>query len=558
LQGDLHTWKQAQIIFVLIFSLGEDSKVLPDHNAWRSRRDPISETETPLRIVLRALVSTLSVVWFLNKKEASLAEIEVFHVVARNAAVNANFLYRLKQYVVNRPSKPVRGKKTMKHLSLKNYTLAHFYFTGIKFYYMTQLPYYQRMYGLHGSGKDTELTERFHKRVVKQPLESISNAFGGRLVECARHMQKHAHAECMRFKSNLSGEVVDPLLDMGNGVDGDDEECLLLKSSKTQSFSKQLVSVSNESFHSGNEAFNGFPWLHPNVTLHILFEVMSSHLTSLQQRLSTRKEYLLLKQAMGNKGNQHQGKLFLCEGYKMDCGLRCGDLGLTKGMYTIRANQAYKDDRRGPVAQRQTHAVNSFVFAMIDEDIELVRILGILLCQDVDHQGEDVYCCVVVMCPAEQEYLPFHVYKYKHLEGSDKPDLRVIDTTSITSPCFCVPVQPDNYRVVDDLQATHARFYNIPPTRIDPRQESYEVYRDLCNSQCIDSFRTVANMNEVNDLLRKDVADFKVSAEGQKLQKAEAAKEKRKEQLAERKAATRTVLPGSDGSDCRSDHSDTC
>ena len=546
----------------MIFSIGDDSRVLPDHNDWRSSRDAVLETETPAKIVLRALVSTLAVWFFLNKREASLAEIEVFHVVLRNASVNAHLLYRLKQYVVNRPHKPDRGKMTIKHLSRKHYTLSHFYFTGIKFYYMTQMAYYQRMYGLFGSGKDTELTERFHKKVVKQPLETISNVFGGRLVECARHMQKHAHIECLRYKAALSGEVVDPFLgEVCEDADNeDDQECSVLKYSRSKSFTRHLLSVSNGAFHGETSSFTGFPWLHPFVTLIILFDLMVKHLLFLQKSVSTRKEYLLLQGGMSNNGQKHHPKLLLIEGYKMNCGLRCGDLDGTQGMYYIRSNQAYKDDRRGPIANRQTYAVNSFVFAVIDDQVELVRILGILLCMGVEDeeirqiqsQGDLVYCAVVVMSPAAWGYLPFHVYKYSFLAGSTKPDLRILNTREITAPCFCVSVQPDHFREVDNLMASTPRFYNIPHTMINPREDSYTEYRHLCNSDYVDAFRTVEDMNEINDSLLKDVAEFKVSDDGLRLLRAEAAKEKRKGLAAEKKAAKRTGIAHNDDSECSS------
>jgi len=547
----LHTWKQAQVLLDLIFCIGSDSEVLPDHNNWRSRRDGVSPTETPARIVLRALVSTLHVLWFLKKREASLAEIDVFHLLLRNAAVNANLLYRLKQYVVNRPKKPVRGSLVMKHLSPKNLTMGHFYFGGIKFYYMMQLAYYQRMYGLYGSGKDTELTERFHKKVVKQPLESISNVFGGRLVECARHMQKHVHAECLSFKAALSGEIVHPSLpeELDNGSE-EELDCSVLKKSKMAAFNKMALCVNGASFHTDKTCKEGFPWLHPFVSLSLLYALMRTHLTRLRTCVgadaSLTAELVSLENAMRRNDNRSKSKVHLVDGYKLQSDLRCGDLDVSKGMYYIRSNQLYRDDRRGPVAERLTHAVNSFVFADVEGVIELVRILGIVVCENESKvQPESaVYCVVVVMSPSAWEYLPYHVYQYKlrHVDASTSyPELQIINTNSITAPCFCVSVDPDNFLTVDDLAATTARFYNIPHTWIDPRSESYASYRHESNSEFVDAFRSVEDMNKVNEQLQTEVAKFKITSEDQRALRSEASKITRKDKASKKKKKSRPM-----------------
>lgn len=541
-QAHLHTWKQAQIILALIFSIGNESEVLPDHNQWISDRHPSSPTETPARIVLRALVSTLAVIWYLNKREASLAEIEVCHVVLRNAAINAGLLYRLKQLIINRPKKPTRGGKHYPRLKSKDLTIGHFYFGGIKFYYLTQLACFQRLYGLYGSGKDTELTERFHKKVVKQPLESISNQFGGRLVECARHMQKHAHAECMHFKAKLSGEIVDPSRDSEIDENKDDDiECDFVEKSRSKAFKKQLLRVADSAFHTQDVSFSGFPWLHPVVTIQSLFSLLSVHRDGLRADSAKHAEYKVLKQALRDSDKKQWVKLILIDGYKLNSVLRCGDLDLTKGAYFIRSCQTYQDDRRGPIVQRTSHAINSFVFAQLVEGVELVRILGIVLCEDerLRETGQEVavYCVVVVLSPAAEEYLPYDVYEYKLLydEMRTHPDMRIVNTDSITSPCFCVSVQPDNFRTVDDFTKSTPRFYCIPPSRINPRQESYTDLRDRCNTPTVDAFRSVADMNDINSRLDEEVAKFKLVNNTKRLEKAAAAKERRKDKAAEKR-----------------------
>ena len=102
LAGSFHTWKQAQVVLALIFSIGEDSSVLPDHNDWREDGAAFDLEETPAKICFRALVSALQAVWYLSKEDASVEEIHTCHVVLRNAAIHAHLLHRLKQFVVNR------------------------------------------------------------------------------------------------------------------------------------------------------------------------------------------------------------------------------------------------------------------------------------------------------------------------------------------------------------------------------------------------------------------------------------------------------------------------
>jgi len=502
-------------------------------------------------------VSTLTVVWYLNKKEASLAEIEVCHVVLRNAAINAGLLYRLKQFIINRPKKPPRGGKHYPRLKSKDLTIAHFYFGGIKFYYLTQLACFQRLYGLYGSGKDTELTESFHKKVVKQPLESISNQFGGRLVECARHMQKHAHAECMNFKSKLSGDkITDPSCDSDDEENKDDDvECHFMKKSRSKAFKKQLLHVTESAFHTKDVSFSGFPWLHPFVTLESLFSLLTIHRNGLSVDSGKRAEYMVLKQALRKSDRKQWAKLILIDGYKLSSVLRCGDLDLTKGEYFIRSCQTYQDDRRGPIAQRTSHAINSFVFAKLGEGVELVRILGIVLCEDerARENGQEVavYCVVVVLSPAAEEYLPYDVYEYKLLHEVMKthPDLRIVNTDSITSPCFCVSVQPDNFRTVDNFTTSTPRFYCIPPSRINPRQESYTDLLVRCNTSTVDAFRSVADMNDINSKLGEDVAKFTLDNNAKKLEKTAAAKERRKEKAAKKRLEKTARKRGESNSD---------
>ena len=130
--GNFHTWKQAQVILALIFCIGEDSSVLPDHNEWREDGESMSLEETPAKICLRALVSALQIIWFLGKDDATESEIETCHIVLRNGAINAHLLHRLKQFVCNRKTPAKQGSRIFKVWKTSELTLSYFVFTTSK------------------------------------------------------------------------------------------------------------------------------------------------------------------------------------------------------------------------------------------------------------------------------------------------------------------------------------------------------------------------------------------------------------------------------------------
>ena len=543
--ANLHTWKQAQILLAVIFSIGTDSAVLPDHNRWRSDHVEVPPSETPARIVLRGLISTLEFIWFLGKTEATIPELEVCHIVSRNTAINLNAVYTLKQFVVNRSKRPKRNCGMYPSLPISDVTIHHFYYHGVKFSYMTTLACFQRMFGLTGSGKDTEMTESFHKKVVKAPLEAISNNTAGRDVECARYMQKTIHAECMMHKTVLSNEAEKK----SDGVElspGPSVEDTLFR---CNSFRRKQMWSKEGKFCSPDSSFIGHPFLHPRISLEILHytfcvyqESMLSDFTSSTNRREHYELGLVLQlHAPCTSGPPSQGtipKLFLTEAVKRSSSLRCGDLKHTRGVHFLRSTQEYSDERRAIASQRTSHALNSFGFANIpDGRYCLVRILCIAIVEGI--LSQTVYCLVVVMTRAKPGFLPYDVYKYSFVDDGTSPpypDILIVNADNISCPAFCVSVDPTRFRAVDDLLSDGDLYYCIPPQRVLCKKGTYQDI--LClNSEEFDAFRSVSKMNDLNRDLEERVAAFNVSAVGKREEKAAAATIRRKDQAKAKKEA---------------------
>ena len=527
----LHTWKEAQLLLALLFSIGTDDAVLPDHNRWRGDGHHIPVCDTPLKIATRSLVSALEMKWFLDKSAATIAELDVCHIASRNAAINASELYRLKQFIVNRAVKPPRKCGLYPILKDSEITIGHFYYSGVKFYYMTLLACFQRLYGLSGSGKDTEMSESFHKKVVKEPLECISNNTSARQLECARYLQKQAHAECMSHKEALTsasmgidtegetkGEAV--------AVEDDRFECLFIKKFNAKNFKKVELLCGDGVFSSGKDPeFNGFPYLHAAISLECLHGAMSIYLAELEQKQkgSSGCEFVALHKAMSPLTRTlktppivNQQRFFLTEGVKLHSFFRCGDLKETNGDFFIRSTQAYLDDRRGPLSLRTTHALNSFCFVSIEGgNVRLVRVLAILTLGSSDgktteaHLPSQIYCLVVLMSKCSKGFLPYDRFRYSFVENETKSyaDVQVVNARDITSPAFVVSTNPAQFRHVDDFTNRKPSFYCISTFRVQCIATSYEDLTVLNTSRC-QAFQSVDIMNEKNNRLDADVQDF--------------------------------------------------
>ena len=524
----LHTWKQAQLLLALLFSIEPDDAVLPDHNRWRGDGDGIPNSDTPKKIVLRALVSGLEALWFLEKREATIAELDVCHIVLRNTVMHSNSLYRLKQFMLNRGKKPDRNSGMYPVLKSKEVTLRHFFYHGVKFHYLTLLACFQRLYGLTGSGKDTEMTEAKHKTVVKEPLESISNNTASRQLECARYLQKQAHGQCMEYKLSLTEWKGDPQPE--RTADNDELECSFLTQFNAKSFRKVMLTCTKGGFvNDRDQSFNGFPFLHPSISLGCLYLVFSIYLRELPKPTTTTalREYSTLLEALDSPRESCKRKskddfphLYLIEGVKMQSYLRCGDLKGTRGSYFLRSTQTYLDDRRGPVAKRTTHALNSFCF--VDNvggvEVRLARILGIMCLQggELDHSVTvshvENYFLVVLMTKTAKGYLPYDRYKYSYVESESQlhADVRIVKSFNVTSPAFVVSTNPVHFRRVDDFTSTSSSFYCISPRRV---QCNVAHYSDLVseNTKSCEAFRSVANMNQSNSFLEASVEEFKTN-----------------------------------------------
>ena len=523
----LHTWKEAQLMLSLLFSIGTDDAVLPDHNRWRGDSHEIPDCDTPKKIVLRSLVSALESLWFLEKREATIEELDVCHIVLRNTVLHSNSLYRLKQFMVNRGKKPDRHSGMYPALKRNEVTLRHFFYHGVKFHYLTLLPCFQRLYGLTGSGKDTEMTEGKHKSVVKEPLEAISNNTASRQLECARYLQKQAHGECMEYKSSMTGGKGDKKPELT--VCNEELECLFLKQFDAKSFKKVMLTCRDGAFVNDRDvSFNGYPFLHPSISLDGLHLALCIYLRGLPpaSTKTEREEYSTLQQALDSTRESCRRKsqvdyphLFLTEGVKMQSYLRCGDLKGTRGSYFLRSTQTYLDERRGPISQRTTHALNSFCFVVngCGFEVRLARILGILSLQGTGVVGTSVsvptgedYFLVVLMTKTTKGYLPYDRYKYSFVdtESHSHADVKIVKSCNVTSPAFVVPTNPVHFRRVDDFTRTTPSFYCISPGRVQCNVSQYSELMSRNTDRC-EAFRSVAKMNQMNDSLEASVEEFK-------------------------------------------------
>ena len=543
----LHTWKLAQLLLGLIFSIGNDSLILPDHNNWRADSASTPVTETPAKVVLRALVSALEVHWYLEKRQATLWELDVFHVVLRNAAINANLLNRLKQFVLNRKKKPKRLSKLYPVLKASEITIHHFYYGGVKFHYMTFFACFQRLFGLHGSGKDTEKTESFHKQSVKAPMKSISNHSGNRLLECAKEMQKNAHAACMMEKIKATQQEAEDDSDV-SFADDERDDITKRKRFRSQCFKNTRIVVGRSTFTGLDAGFKGSPYLHPIVSLGILFAAFLEHLNVLEDTAVETSELSFLRQALGENPDQsyHCTRNFswtLVEGLKLSSDLQCGDLMTAEGKFFIRSTRQFKDDRKGAIAERTFHPEHSFVFVQscLAKSAKLVRVLGVIVCRDVVSYRSEDFFIGVTLSRARDGYLPFDRYDYSFVrvnESEGYPDIEIFNCKDIASPAWCVPVNPLNFTSLHDPITSKNYHYCIPPSRVLCNAQQYEDLLGL-NTKHLNPFRNVSDLNILNTVLEGDVDAFNLTAR--------AVAEKKKAALLEMVKAKRKIGDKSDG-----------
>jgi len=229
-------------------------------------------------------------------------------------------------------------------------------------------------------------------------------------------------------------------------------------------------------------------------------------------------------------------KMFLTEAVKRSSKLCCGDLKHTRGEYFIRSTQTCSDDRRAVMSKRTSHALNSFCFANLpDGRYSLARILGIVAMES--QPTPCVYCLIVVMTKEKGGFLPYDLYKYSTVSGcssSSYANIVVINADNIACPAFCVHVNPDRFRAVDNLRSDGDLYYCIPPERVLCRRSTYEEMLTL-NTTHFDAFRSVSTMNDLNCDLVARVAAFNVTALEKKDVRAAAATVRRKQQAQQQK-----------------------
>ena len=446
------------------------------------------------------------------------------HVLSRNCAINSNVLYRLKQFVLNRRKnvKKFNSTKLSKGypaIPASEMTIHHFYYGGVKFHYMTLLACFQRLFGLHGSGKDTEKTECFHKVAVKAPMLAISGRTGSRLLECAKVMQKAAHAACMMEKVKLTQEH-DQVSSPSPSEDDDRHHKQARRQSQIKTFKKQIIEMDQATFRGLDDSCTGSPFLHPIVTLEVLFAAFVQYLHGKKEADLDEDECRLLMRAFDS--NQHRlmcgdvvpVKWLLTECLKLSTHIRCGDLVTTKGLFYLRSTLQFKDDRKGPIAGRTFHGEHSFVFVSAGVEVhKLVRVLGIVVCEDnlVSHREE--FFIGVVLARAEKGYLPYDQYGYCFIgtrRFESHPDIQIFNCRSIVYPAWCMPVNPLEFRDLRDLISHNKLYYCITPSRVLCNAPRYD---DLCrfSTEQVNAFQEVVEMNRRNEDLKAEVAAFRVA-----------------------------------------------
>ena len=111
------------------------------------------------------------------------------------------------------------------------------------------------------------------------------------------------------------------------------------------------------------------------------------------------------------------------------------------------------------------------------------------------------------------------------------PDVRIVNTRNIVSPAFCVATSPHCFQYVDDLKGPGNTFYCIPPSRVLSRSDNYNSIRSE-NSIHVNCFRSVEDMNAINDALEVEVDAFTESLKESKRRKADAVLEDRRRNAA--------------------------
>lgn len=160
--------------------------------------------------------------------------------------------------------------------------------------------------------EDTEGLERFHKEVVKEPLSGISNQAGSRTLECAKYLLKRTHAEGLMHKVDLTDQMAG-----GNDEGHEDGVCSVIWNYRAKNFRwieivprRRLKSFQNSS----DAQFSGFPFLHPHISLNLLFEVFAIYRKQLTGRIGCAEELACLRFAF--RKHLTSSKFILSEGVK--------------------------------------------------------------------------------------------------------------------------------------------------------------------------------------------------------------------------------------------------
>ena len=153
------------------------------------------------------------------------------------------------------------------------------------------------------------MSESSHKVYVKDALENTGNHIGSRTLECAKFLQKKAHADGLMRKVDATNRIAaaeaSPLAEPAPPADGSDG-CPLLWKYRVRNVRSVVVSATEEGFAIGRPGVHGdgYPFLHPQVSLARLHDCTIAYLAELKRQSRKHEEEIVqLESALGRSSD---------------------------------------------------------------------------------------------------------------------------------------------------------------------------------------------------------------------------------------------------------------
>lgn len=475
MSGGLEAWKLLPALFRLMICFGlRHADMVPSKIA---NIDDIPMT------IMNCLVSVIDFAFYMRSKSLTVEKLNVSKRIGKYVGKCIIRLFRMKNALLNHNDNKFKIKT---YQAIKLHLMEHF---------VAQKVYY----GCDNRTYDTEISEKYHKVVVKASFERSSKQYSSSTMEMAKHVGRCARAqhlmsiiETNEIKTdNKRKEIPAPMDTIIVKVFGSQR---FIPHNTTFKFVPKPKKGKAELSQQGITAGDYF--LHPLITLPNLRLLLLGYM---ETNIHNEDLVEICDKLRCFFDGDTAVKFRLMGGVQV-----AGNQELGMEKFYLRCQPNYEHNSRG------TNISISSEFSFIEIQEATSRKLCQILCisqlywmvwNEIDQEWREDYFTFITYSTLKQisapssSILPYPMYAYARAEGARTFwDVRITHIESLCKPVFVIPANYDHWTTSYDLDTCEsAKFYAITFDRVNPMYTS--VYYDYFQEEDKEDDDNSANMS---------------------------------------------------------------